>query len=90
MPDFNRVCQSLRKGFERSQGAIRVDTSSHEKEQLKAIARILESVVPQTDYLLGDENQRYEDSHFKLLFKMYIGQIFPAFASGVNCLLTRT
>ena len=68
--------------------------TTHEKDQLKVIARILETFVPQTEFVVetGDDGEvgRYSDSLYTKLLAGQFGKIFRAFAFGVNCLLTRT
>lgn len=67
--------------------------TTHEKDQLNVIARILETLVPQTDFSIPDDSNEvaiYRDELYRSLLAKKFGKLFKAFAHGVNCLLTRT
>lgn len=95
MPQFNLVCQQLQTGFRCKGEVYRQVPTGHEKDQIKVIARILQSLVPQTDYCIElDDSQgepvRFTDTVYRSALLKYLGKLFPAVAHGVNCLLTCT
>ena len=58
---------------------------------LQSVAKILETLIAQTEYLVKIKDQVviYEDKDLQRLLKLKARKLYKAFAFGVNVLITR-